>query len=181
MTRESEDRDRSTFLEDLASLWRRPVRAVRAKWNRSLPLSRGRRRPPANGQRLQPAHDGSASLYFEARKFLHGLFVGEDKLSMAHSPETRVPFLVNDLVDFAMRWPVVLKLNNLSDVLRMNESEPGDERGKYFLKTARIYEFLDRRTAKALVNEHLAGKRNGRLRIWSLLSLEQLLVEHAPT
>jgi asparagine synthase (glutamine-hydrolysing) len=100
---------------------------------------------------------------------------------MAHRPETRVPFLVNDLIELAMRCPVVLKLNNLSDGLRMNENEPGGERGKYFLKAARIYEFLDRRTAKALVNEHLAGKRNGRLRIWSLLSLEQLLVELAPT
>ena len=33
------------------------------------------------------------SLYFEAKTFLHGLFVVEDKLSMAHSLETRVPFI----------------------------------------------------------------------------------------
>jgi len=39
------------------------------------------------------------SLYFEAKTFLHGLFVVEDKLSMAHSLETRVPFMDNDLVD----------------------------------------------------------------------------------
>ncbi len=56
------------------------------------------------------------SLYFEAKTFLHGLLVVEDKLSMAHGLETRVPFLDNDLVDFAMRCPVGLKLNNLSDV-----------------------------------------------------------------
>ena len=53
------------------------------------------------------------SLYFEAKTFLHGLLVVEDKLSMAHGLETRVPFLDNDLVDFAMRCPVGLKLNNL--------------------------------------------------------------------
>jgi len=41
------------------------------------------------------------SLYFEGRTFLHGLLVVEDKLSMAHGLETRVPFLDNDLVDFA--------------------------------------------------------------------------------
>ena len=76
------------------------------------------------------------SLYFEAKTFLHGLLVVEDKLSMAHSLETRVPFLDNDLVDFAMRCPVGLKLNNLRDVIRINENEPGDKRGKYFLKTA---------------------------------------------
>ncbi len=75
------------------------------------------------------------SLYFEAKTFLHGLFVVEDKLSMAHSLENRVPFMDNDLVDFAMRCPVGLKLNNLMEVLRFNENEPGSKRGKYFQKT----------------------------------------------
>jgi asparagine synthase (glutamine-hydrolysing) len=75
------------------------------------------------------------SLYFEAKTFLHGLLVVEDKLSMAHGLETRVPFLDNDLVDFAMRCPVGLKLNNLQEVARINENEPGDKQGKYFLKT----------------------------------------------
>jgi asparagine synthase (glutamine-hydrolysing) len=75
------------------------------------------------------------SLYFEAKTFLHGLLVVEDKLSMAHSLETRVPFLDNDLVDFAMRCPVGLKLNNLKEVMRINENEPGDKQGRYFLKT----------------------------------------------
>lgn len=46
-----------------------------------------------------------ASLYFEAKTFLHGIFVVEDKLSMAHSLETRVPFLDNNLVSFAMQTP----------------------------------------------------------------------------
>jgi asparagine synthase (glutamine-hydrolysing) len=52
------------------------------------------------------------SLYFEAKTFLHGLFIVEDKLSMANSLETRVPFMDNDLVDFAMSCPVSLKVNN---------------------------------------------------------------------
>lgn len=75
------------------------------------------------------------SLYFEAKTFLHGLFVVEDKLSMAHSLETRVPFMDNDLVDFAMRCPVNLKLNNLADVIRINENEQGSKTAKYFQKT----------------------------------------------
>lgn len=45
----------------------------------------------------------NASLYFELKTFLHGLLVVEDKVSMAHSVETRVPFLDNDLVDFACK------------------------------------------------------------------------------
>jgi asparagine synthase (glutamine-hydrolysing) len=164
------------------------------------------------------------SLYFEAKTFLHGLLVVEDKLSMAHSLETRVPFLDNDLVDFAMKLPVHVKLGNLGKVVRLNENEPGWKTAKYFQKTkdgklllrkvmeryiplemtngvkqgfsapdaswfkgesieyvrrrifnnhARIYEYLDRQTVEELVNEHLEGKQNRRLLIWSLLNMEQ--------
>ncbi|MDP3229891.1 MAG: asparagine synthase (glutamine-hydrolyzing) [Acidovorax sp.] len=75
------------------------------------------------------------SLYFEAKTFLHGLLIVEDKLSMAHGLESRVPFLDNDLVDFSMRCPVRLKLNNLADVVRINENEPGNKQAKFFQKT----------------------------------------------
>ena len=163
------------------------------------------------------------SLYFEAKTFLHGLFVVEDKLSMAHSLENRVPFMDNDLVDFAMQCPVGLKLNNLAEVLKINENESGDKQGKYFQKTndgkqllrnmmsryipenitrsekqgfsspdaswfkgesidfvkhtlingnPRIYDVLDRSTVSQLIEEHLDGKQNRRLLIWSLLNVE---------
>lgn len=75
------------------------------------------------------------SLYFEAKTFLHGLLVVEDKLSMAHSLESRVPFLDNDLVDFAQKVPVNLKLANLNEVVRINENEPGKKNDKYFNRT----------------------------------------------
>lgn len=75
------------------------------------------------------------SLYFEAKTFLHGLLVVEDKMSMAHSLETRVPFLDNDLVDFAMRVPVSLKLGNLNEVVRLNENEPSHKTARYYQKT----------------------------------------------
>lgn len=75
------------------------------------------------------------SLYFESKTFLHGLLVVEDKLSMANGLESRVPFLDNDLVEFAMRCPVALKLNNLADVVRINENEPGSKGANYFSRT----------------------------------------------
>lgn len=75
------------------------------------------------------------SLYFEAKTFLHGLFVVEDKLSMAHGMESRVPFMDNDLVDFAMQCPVNLKLNKLAEAVRINENDTGDKQAAYFKKT----------------------------------------------
>jgi len=75
------------------------------------------------------------SLYLEAKTFLHGLLVVEDKLSMANGMETRVPFLDNDLVDFAMKLPVKYKLRNLQEVIRINENEPGSKENKYYAKT----------------------------------------------
>jgi len=75
------------------------------------------------------------SLYLEAKTFLHGLLLVEDKLSMAYSLESRVPFLDNDLVDFAMSCPVGMKLNNLSQVIRIDENQPGPKGENFFQKT----------------------------------------------
>ena len=63
------------------------------------------------------------SLYFEAKTFLPGLLLVEDKLSMAHGLETRVPFLDNDLVDFAQSLPVHLKIRDLGSTVRLDESD----------------------------------------------------------
>ena len=55
---------------------------------------------------LDPSLDPvDQALYFEQRTFLHGLLVVEDKMSMAHSMEARVPLLDNELVDFSLRIP----------------------------------------------------------------------------
>lgn len=67
----------------------------------------------------------NACLYFECKTFLHGFLVVEDKLSMAHGLETRVPFLDNDLVDVALRVPVAHKLANLTTDVVVDENEPG--------------------------------------------------------
>ena len=145
---------------------------------------------------------------------------------MAHGLETRVPFMDNDLVEFAMQCPVGLKVNNLAKVLRINENELGSKRDKYFARTndgkqllrdvmtrhvpksvtvaekqgfsapdaswfkgdsirflrntlinrnAKVYEIFDRDTVVNLIGEHLSGKRNRRLLIWSFLNLESLM------
>ena len=38
---------------------------------------------------------------------------------------------------------------------------------------AAIYDYLDRDTVRGLVGDHLEGRENRRLLIWSLLSVEQ--------
>ena len=83
------------------------------------------------------------SLYFEIKTFLSGLFIVQDKLSMANSLEERVPFLDNDLVEFAQRVPVRYKLANLEKIKRLDENETRKHRrfqqfddGKNVLRTA---------------------------------------------
>lgn len=67
----------------------------------------------------------NTSLYFELKTFLHGLLIVEDRVSMAHGLETRVPFLDHDLVDFAQRVPVQYKLRNVDAPERfVDENEP---------------------------------------------------------
>ena len=66
---------------------------------------------------------------------MHGLLAVEDKLSMAHSLETRVPFLDNDLVDFAMRMPVKYKLHNMLNIERIHENDVGPKISRYLEKT----------------------------------------------
>jgi asparagine synthase (glutamine-hydrolysing) len=101
------------------------------------------------------------SLYFEAKTFLHGLFVVEDKLSMAHGLESRVPFMDNDLVDFAMQCPVSLKLNNLSEVLKINENELGDKKGQYFRKTNDGKQILRDMMSRYIPNDITSAEKQG--------------------
>jgi asparagine synthase (glutamine-hydrolysing) len=101
------------------------------------------------------------SLYLEAKTFLHGLFVVEDKLSMAHSLESRVPFMDNDLVGFAMRCPVGLKLNNLTEVLRVNENDPGSKQNSYFQKTSDGKQILRDMMARHIPSDITRAEKQG--------------------
>lgn len=166
------------------------------------------------------------SLYFEAKTFLHGLLIVEDKISMAHGLEVRLPFLDNDVVDFAMKCPVDLKLSNLSQFGYSNEKKKGvkqeefigrTSQGKQILrdsmaglvpseilcapkqgfsapdaswfkgesyeyiervllgKDALIFDFLDRKMVHRLVRDHIDGRSNRRLLLWSFLNFEEWL------
>ena len=101
------------------------------------------------------------SLYLEAKTFLHGLLVVDDKLSMAHGLESRVPFLDNDLVDFAMRLPVRAKLGNLAAVVAIDENTPGGKSAQYFEKTRDGKLLLRRVLGRYVPNEISGGAKQG--------------------
>ena len=107
-------------------------------------------------RRFDPVSCINHSLYFEAKTFLHGVLMVEDKLSMAHGLEARVPFLDNDLVDFAMKVPVRLKLANVADTTLLNENETGPKTEKYFGQT-RDGKLLMRRVMSRFVPADVSG------------------------
>ncbi len=114
-----------------------------------------------NNELNKPEDYINHSLYFEAKTFLHGLLIVEDKLSMAHSMETRVPFLDNDLVDFAMKCPVNLKLNSLKNVVHVNENEPGGKKNKYFQVTNDGKQILRNVMKNYVPNSIATGQKQG--------------------
>jgi asparagine synthase (glutamine-hydrolysing) len=176
----------------------------------------------------------NAALYFELKTFLHGLLVVEDKLSMAHGLETRVPFLDERLVELALQVPPSKKLLDLAHSTFIDENEPGkrllyeSERadGKVILREAMapllppgtatrkktgfsapdaswfrgesiryvdqllrdpkaaMFEFLSRPYVERTLDEHVSGRVNHRLLIWSLLCFEwwcRIFLERGPS
>jgi asparagine synthase (glutamine-hydrolysing) len=137
-------------------------------------------------------------LYYELRTYLHGLLLVEDKLSMAHSLESRVPFLDNALVDLALTIPASIKLDGgvskslFRKAMRGRLPEPVLMRGKtgfvppqgmWFSKRGYLDEILLSERAlsrgiyapgfvERLIEEHRTGTRNRRLVLWTLLCLE---------
>ena len=75
--------------------------------------------PEADSREEQVNH----SLYFECKTFLHGLLMVDDKLSMAHGLESRVPLLDNDIVDLACRIPIRYKVADLENLPRIDENQ----------------------------------------------------------
>jgi asparagine synthase (glutamine-hydrolysing) len=148
--------------------------------------------------RTDPLH---LAMTFEARTYLHGLFLVEDRVSMAHSLESRVPFLDNDLVDFASAMPSGYKLRNgigkrvLRDAMRglipdeilaarkQGFAPPEDTWFRVDLATylremvdgprARSRGLFDAEAVRSLLDDHSSGVRNHKKLLWSLACLEQ--------
>jgi asparagine synthase (glutamine-hydrolysing) len=140
------------------------------------------------------------ALTFEARTYLQGLFIVEDKLSMAHSLESRVPFLDNDLVDFACAIPAHHKVragasklvlrkamrglipDHILNARKQGFTPPEDAwyRGPalpYLRQVILSPRGLERghfrpEALETVFAEHVAGARNHKKLLWSLLCFE---------
>ena len=140
------------------------------------------------------------SLLMDLNIFLPGLLMIEDKLSMHHSIEVRVPFLSNEMVNFALSLPYELKISEdygkivlreiakdllpkeFSNAPKQGFTPPLDSWFKHeyrnvvnqFIVKNSLYlhSILDIGEVSKLVDEHNSGAKNHRMLIWSLISVE---------
>ncbi len=140
------------------------------------------------------------ALYFEVKTFLHGLLVVEDKINMAHSVEARVPFVDDELVEVALAIPSRSKVQDgegkailrramrglLPDsILKKKKQGFSPPDGSWYRGESLEYvknivldpKALERgyfqpTSLKRILDEHLSGRVNHRLLIWSLLCFE---------
>ncbi len=139
-------------------------------------------------------------MYVDATTYLHGLLVLEDKLSMSHSLETRVPLLDNDLVDYLLQTPWELLCDGQTGKILFREAvrplvpeeiynkpkmgfAPPDAswyRGplRGFIESRLSAERIARRGVfrpawvNAILAQHMNGGANHVVLIWCLLSFD---------
>jgi asparagine synthase (glutamine-hydrolysing) len=141
-----------------------------------------------------------AALAFEARNFLQGVLLVDDKLTMAHSIEARVPLLDNEVVDFVTSLPPEMKFDGRQTKIVLRQALRGilpdeviDRRKQGFtppeatwmrthsrkwiegmLLSNRFLErgLFERRTVERIMADHMSGAVNHRFLLWSLLCIE---------
>jgi asparagine synthase (glutamine-hydrolysing) len=136
-------------------------------------------------------------MYVDAKTYLVGLLVLEDKVSMAHSLETRVPLLDNELVDFLLDVPFDTLCREDTGKILFRESvrpwvppeiyekpkmgfgppdaswyrgalRPWIERS---LESSSAIDGVIRRDfVTAVLDDHFSGRRDATYQIWSLLN-----------
>jgi asparagine synthase (glutamine-hydrolysing) len=139
-------------------------------------------------------------MYVDAKTYLAGLLTLEDKVSMAHGLETRVPLLDNELIDFLLDVPFdVLWQGQVGKVLFRESVRPwvpeaiytkpkmgfGPPDASWYrgrlrpwieatLTTTRGRErgVLQPQFVQTTLDEHFSGRRDNTYLIWSLLNFE---------
>jgi asparagine synthase (glutamine-hydrolysing) len=144
----------------------------------------------------------SQMMRFDAETYLpEDVLTKVDRMSMAHSIESRVPLLDNKVISFASALPSALKIKDgrrkhvlkevaatllPSEILNRRKQGFGVPLGSWFRGGLREL-FVDTLLSSAslergyfqpvflrrIVNEHLAGKRDHTLRLWQLVVFER--------
>jgi asparagine synthase (glutamine-hydrolysing) len=140
-------------------------------------------------------------MHFDFETYLpEDILTKVDRMSMAHSIESRVPLLDNNVVDFAATLPAALKIKNgrKKHILKeaaasllpahiLNRRKQGfavpvggwfrGDLREFFSdvllsKAAQERGYFDRGFIDRLVREHLTGRRDHTLRLWGLVVFE---------
>lgn len=140
-------------------------------------------------------------LYVDCHTWLaDNLLERGDRMSMAASVENRPPFLDHNLVELAFRVDSSMKVrgksgkwivkeiarrhlpDNIIDRKKVGFRVPLDEWFRGGLKDyvhdlllgsdSFVSSYLDKRTIQGLLNDHMRGRRNEELRLWTLLGFE---------
>ena len=144
----------------------------------------------------------SQMMRFDAETYLpEDILTKVDRMSMAHSIESRVPLLDNEVVAFAATLPSALKIKNgrrkhvlkevaatllPRDILDRKKQGFGVPLGTWFRGNLReLFSdtllspttlqrgYFQPRFVKRLVSEHLSGARDHTLRLWQLVVFER--------
>jgi asparagine synthase (glutamine-hydrolysing) len=144
---------------------------------------------------------GSQMMKFDFRTYLpEDVLVKVDRMSMAHSIESRVPLLDNHVIDFAATLPLGTKIHNgvrkvllkqvasrilPPDIINRRKQGFGVPVGVWFrgslretfgdvLRSQRARErgYFNQRFIDRLLAEHLSGVRDHSMRLWQLVVLE---------
>jgi asparagine synthase (glutamine-hydrolysing) len=143
----------------------------------------------------------SQMMYFDCETYLpEDILTKVDRMSMAHSIESRVPLLDNEVVEFAARLPSSLKIRDgrrkhilkeavagllPPDILSRRKQGFAVPLGVWFRgrlrevfsdvllsPDSRARGYFDRRFVDRLIREHTAGRRDHTLRLWALVVFE---------
>jgi asparagine synthase (glutamine-hydrolysing) len=144
----------------------------------------------------------SQMMRFDAETYLpEDVLAKVDRMSMAHSIESRVPLLDNEVVEFASRLPSHLKIRNgrrkhllkevaaavlPPEILARRKQGFGVPLGVWFRGGLRALfadsllspfslqrGYFDPRFVRRVLDEHLSGKRDHSLRLWQLVVFDR--------
>jgi len=144
----------------------------------------------------------SQMMRFDAETYLpEDVLTKVDRMSMAHSIESRVPLLDNEVIAFAATLPAALKIKNgrrkhvlkevaaallPADILKRPKQGFGVPLGTWFRGNLRELftdtllspsslqrGYFEPKFVRRIVDEHLSGKRDHTLRLWQLVVFEK--------